>query len=62
MVKTVLAAITATVLLASSAAPSSLNTVIEGAMDMAAGMAGGGTGEPEPLLGSVLVSGSLAGL
>jgi hypothetical protein len=31
-------------------------------MDMAGGMADGGTGEPEPLLGSVLVSGSLAGL
>jgi hypothetical protein len=27
-------------------------------MDMAGGMADGGTGEPEPLLGSVLVSGS----
>jgi hypothetical protein len=31
-------------------------------MDMADGMAEGGTGEPEPLLVSVSVSGSLAGL
>ena len=62
MVKTVLAAITATVLLVLSRHRHLLNIVIEGAMDMAAGMAGGGTGEPEPLLGSVLVSGSLAGL
>jgi hypothetical protein len=31
-------------------------------MDMADGMADGGTGEPEPLLVSVLGSGSLAGL
>jgi hypothetical protein len=39
-----------------------LNIVIEGAMDMAAGMADGGTGEPEPLWVSVLGSGSLVGL
>ena len=31
-------------------------------MDMADGMADGGTGEPEPRLVSVLGSGSLAGL
>ena len=31
-------------------------------MDMADGMADGGAGEPEPLLVSVSVSGSLAGL
>ena len=31
-------------------------------MDMADGMADGGTGEPEPLLVSVLVWGCLAGL
>ena len=39
-----------------------LNIVIEGAMDMADGMAEGGTGEPEPPLVSVLGLGSLAGL
>ena len=62
MVKTVLAAITATVLLASSAAPSSAQFVIEEVTDMADGMVDHGTGEPEPLLVSVLGSASLAGL
>jgi hypothetical protein len=62
MVKTLLAAITATVLLASSAAPSSAQYRYRGGYGYADGMADGGTGEPEPLLVSVLGSGSLAGL
>ena len=62
MVKTLLAAITATGLLVPLRHRHPLNIVIEGAMDMAGGMADGGTGEPEPLLASVLGSGCLGGL
>ena len=59
MVKAILAAITATVLLASSAAPSSAQYRYRGGYGYPAG---GGTAEPEPLLASVSVSGSSAGL
>ena len=62
MVKIILSAVTATVLLASSAAPSSAR-VIAAAMDTEEdGTAEVGTGETEPPLVSVLGLGSLAGL
>jgi hypothetical protein len=62
MVKTVLAAITAPCCWLRLRHRHLLNIVIEVAMDMVDGIAEGGTGEPEPLLGWVLGSGSLAGL
>ena len=63
MVKTILTAITATVLLASSAVPSSAQYRYRGGYGYGGGCtAEVGAGETEPLLASVLVSAFLAGL